>query len=179
MTNPAPRGASAMKRHNIINSSGQLTMKRTKKAAKAAKPTPPKQHGDTVLILRICNADMSSSHGFTWPETGHVECPDWKKNDECGNGLHGWLWGEGDHSVATWTGTNKWLVVEVLAKDVIDLDGKVKFPSGEVVFCGDQKGATEYLRAHLPSEKWDAKIIGVTATAGDRGTATRSERAHV
>jgi len=146
-----------------------------RKAKVAAAPSNPQQ-GDTVLVLRICNSDMSSSHGFTWPEIGHVECPDWRKNNECGNGLHGWLWGEGDHSVAKWTGDNKWLVVEVLSKDVIDLGGKVKFPAGEVVHCGDQKSATEYLRAALPPEKRDAKIIGATATAGYSGTATAGYR---
>ena len=91
--------------------------KTTKRKAKVARtPSTPKQ-GDTVLVLRLCNADMSSRGGFTWPEIGHVEAPDWKATVECGNGLHGWLWGEGDHSVAKWCTDSKWLVVEVLAKD--------------------------------------------------------------
>jgi hypothetical protein len=145
-------------------------MKKTKKS-----PRKHKARTETVLVLRVCNADMSSRGGFTWPEIGHVEATDWKPTAECGNGLHGWLWGEGDHGAAKWAGDNKWLVVEVLAKDVVDLVGKVKFPAGEVVHCGDQQSATEYLRAHLPPEKRDSKIIGGTATAGDSGTATAGD----
>jgi len=148
--------------------------KTTKRKAKAA-PSTPKQ-GDTVLVLRLCAADMSSHGGFTWPKMGHVEAPDWKPTVECGNGLHGWLWGDGDYSAAHWTSDSKWLIVEVLAKDVVYLGGKVKFPAGEVVHCGDQKSATKYLRANLPPEKRDVKIIGGTAIAGYRGTATAGDR---
>ena len=32
---------------------------------------------NTSMVLRICKADMTSYHGFIWPEKGHVEAPDW------------------------------------------------------------------------------------------------------
>ena len=48
-----------------------------------------------VLILRTCNADMTSYGEFVWPELGYVEAPDWEPTETCGNGLHGFLWGEG------------------------------------------------------------------------------------
>jgi hypothetical protein len=65
-----------------------------------------------------------------------------------------------------------WLVVEVEKDKIIDLDGKVKFPSCVVVHCGNQKSATEYLAAHGAEGR---AITGGTATAGDRGTATAGD----
>jgi len=123
---------------------------------------------EKVLVLRTCRADMSSYNRFKWPESGYVEAPDWEPTDECGNGLHGWLWGEGDGSLGNWSFDAKWLVVEVDADRVIDLEGKVKFPSGNVVFCGDRKGATGYILERAPGKN----VIGATVTAGDYGAAT-------
>jgi len=120
-----------------------------------------------VLVLRTCRADMSSSFGFVWPESGYVEAPDWKPTDECGNGLHGWLWGEGSGGLGNWEHDAKWLVVKVDADRVIDLEGKVKFPSGEVVFCGSRLDATNYLVKRAPGKA----VIGATVVVGDRGTA--------
>jgi hypothetical protein len=124
---------------------------------------------ETVLILRTCNADMTSYNNFKWPESGRVEAPDWRDDGDCGRGLHGWLNGEGDGSLGKWDVDAKWLVVRVLKSDVRDLVGKVKFPKGDVVFCGDRKGATEFLVANGCD---GMAIIGGTATAGDEGTAT-------
>lgn len=42
---------------------------------------------DHVLILRTCDADMTSHGGFAWPEAGPVECPDWDPTPRCGGGL--------------------------------------------------------------------------------------------
>ena len=44
---------------------------------------------ETVLVLRTCSADMTSSGGFKWPKRGPVSAPDWVDNFECENGLHG------------------------------------------------------------------------------------------
>ena len=43
------------------------------------------------LILRNCNPDGTSHLGFKWnTEIGAVNtCPDWKDNNECGNGFDG------------------------------------------------------------------------------------------
>lgn len=50
------------------------------------------------LVLRTSNKDGKAHGGFQWPASGMVECPDWKDNQACGNGLHGILWPEGDWS---------------------------------------------------------------------------------
>ena len=88
------------------------------------------------LVLRACNEDMSSTKGFIWPTSGLVECSDWNPVSKCGNGLHGWLYGHGDGSVSEyWSVSDRWLVVAVETKSIVELEGKVKFPKGEVVFC--------------------------------------------
>jgi hypothetical protein len=138
-------------------------------AARPAKPRVRKPEPARVLVLRTCNADMTSHGGFRWPESGPVEAPDWSPEPECGNGLHGWLWGEGDGNLGDWSPDAKWLVVSVVAADVIDLGGKVKFPRGEVVYCGDRKGATDYLIANVAAGK---AVIGASVVAGYGGHAT-------
>ncbi len=127
-----------------------------------------------VLVLRICQPDGRSRNNFYWPTSGPVTCPDWIDSDECGNGLHGWLRGEGSHSAADTSlftlPDALWLAVEVPA--YVELNGKVKFPAGTVVCSGDRLTVTEYLKANGCT----GAIIGGTATAGDRGTATAGDR---
>ena len=157
----------------------------------------------TSLVLRVCAADGSSHGGFKWPLTAGAEvvAPDWKDNRECGNGLHGWLYGQGDHSCADyWQHEGaQWIVVEVDSASIIELGGKVKFPRGVVRFSGDKKSATDYLWENEPRSR-DVAVIGAcradmrdkamvqvgalgtaaageggTATAGDSGTATAGD----
>ena len=122
-----------------------------------------------TYVLRTCLADMTSYGGFVWPEHGPVTAPDWSPIAECGHGLHGALMGEGDGSLLSWDTDAKWLVVEIDANTYVDLKGKVKFPSGTVVFCGSKTDALADIVARGADP---AKIIGGTATAGYRGTAT-------
>ena len=90
---------------------------------------------ETVLVLRSCYSNLTSFGGFKWKEAGIVEALDFIKNDQCGNGLHGFLWGEGNSNLAIPFHIDaKWLVVKVNKDDIIDLSGKVKYPKGEVVF---------------------------------------------
>jgi hypothetical protein len=133
-----------------------------------------KKTAETVLVLRTCSANMTSHGGFKWPKRGPVSAPDWIDNFQCGNGLHGWLWGEGDGTLGYDNTLNaKWLVVRVLASEVRHgkghLIGKCKFPRGYVVHCGDHKSATEYIVKHGASGK---AVIGSTVTAGHYDTAT-------
>jgi len=114
---------------------------------------------------------MTSYNGFVWPESGLVECPDWDNKAECGNGLHGWAWGEGDGSLGNWDEDAKWLVVDVEDKDVVDLGNKVKFPKGNIVFCGDRKSATDYIREHGAR----GPVIGAMIIVGDSGTASAGD----
>jgi hypothetical protein len=125
-----------------------------------------------ALVLRSCRPDMTSHDGFRWPESGTVSAPDWEPTEECGHGLHGFLWGEGDGALADWNPEARWLVVTVLTDELIDLVGKVKFPRGEVVYCGDRISATAYLARFA----FGRAIVGGTATAGDTGTATAGYR---
>jgi hypothetical protein len=145
----------------------------------------------TSLILRVCRTDMTSRNGFKWPEVGQeVVAPDWHKKAECGNGLHGWLYGQGDHScVEYWRAPDaKWLVLEADSDSIVMIGGKCKVPKAIVRFVGDVKSATDYLWEHEPRSR-DVEVIGAcradkregaqvkvgalgTATAGALGTAT-------
>ena len=122
-----------------------------------------------AYILRTCNADMSSRGGFVWPREGVVECPDWKPTEECGNGLHGALWGEGDGSLLDWSANAVWVVAGI--EEWINLGGKVKFPRADVVFAGPRDEAV----AEIVRRGATGAVIGGTATAGDHGTATAGD----
>ena len=133
---------------------------------------------DKILVLRTCGKDMKSHGGFIYPTGGYVEAPDWDGGkDCCGGGLHGFKWGVGDGQLANWDADAKWLVIAVDHDVLIDVTqyggGKCKFKGGDVVFCGDRKGATDYLAANGAADK---PIVGGTATAGEGGTATAGYR---
>ncbi len=134
-----------------------------------------------VLVMRTCNADLTSYGGFQWPESGHVAAPDWNPVPECGNGLHGLLWGCGNAQLLSWDEDAKWLVVAVDEESIVHLDDKVKFLEGEVVYCGNRTGAAMMIAAD-PRAAGKPIICGTatagykgTATAGDAGTATAGE----
>ncbi len=138
-----------------------------KKAAAPVAPTVP-----TSLVLRCCNPDMTSRNGFVWPDVGGIAtATDWKDNTECGNGLHGWLYGQGDHSSCDyWTNDNaKWLVVRVADSDIRMLGGKCKFKSGEVVFVGEKSQAAGYIIANEPKAATVA-VIGAVLECGEKGS---------
>ena len=159
-----------------------MTKKQSKKPAAA----------ETSLVLRVCRPDLTSHSGFSWPADvgAEVSAPDWKKNKECGNGLHGWLYGQGDHScVSYWENDDaKWMVLEVPSAEIVMLGGKCKFPNARVRFIGTKSDAADFIIANEPKalnvavigacmKVGDGEAIQVngargTATAGYRGTAT-------
>ncbi len=147
--------------------------------AKARTSKAKKQKPETVLVLRTCGPDLSSYGGFRWKDKGLVVSPDWHPGANCGNGLHGLLWGEGTGELLSWELDSKWLVVEVEASKVVELNGKVKFPEGQVIYCGDRLGATSLIANHRPG-----MVVGATVTVGDklgaltgyRGTSTSGYR---
>ena len=115
-----------------------------------------------VYALKTVKSDMTSRNGFKWKRRGVVVAPDWNPNPECGGGLHAFLRGEGDGSLADWSPDAVWLVLKIPDGSYIDLGGKIKFPRCTVVFCGDRKSATDKLQelgCHGP-------IIGVCASGG-------------
>ena len=124
-----------------------------------------------VLITKSVNADFSSHHdsSFIYPKSGIVTAPDYLMSAECGNGLHGFLHGKGDGSLAKYV-ESVWLVIKVEKNnEIIELNGKVKFKTGEVVLHGDLQTVVKYL---LDYGVENNMLIGGTATAGDSGTAT-------
>src|SRR5579885_1751765 len=124
---------------------------------------------EKVLVLRTCNADMTSHEGFRWPESGRVECPDWDPAPGCGGGLHGLLWGEGDWLLLG-DADAKWLVVEVSRTDVVVIDSqKVKFRAGDVIYCG---GMAQAVTMVLTDPRNFARL---QALAKDKGTATAGD----
>ena len=135
---------------------------------------PTRLRAGYTLMLRTCAADMSAHGGFVWPRSGPVECPDWQPTKACGNGLHGLLRGCGRGSLLNWDEGAMWLVVEILASDVIDLDGKIKVPRGRVLFAGVRLEALALMQrlGHL-----DEAAVGATLTGGDGATLTGGDRA--
>ena len=118
-----------------------------------------------AYILRQCAADMTSRAGkFQWPESGEVSAPDWKPTNDCGNGLHGFLWGEGDGNLASYDADKKWIVAEI--SEWIDLGGKVKFPRATVCFTGSLHDAAAEIR-RLGAI---GAVIGSTNAGGDYST---------
>jgi len=122
-----------------------------------------------VLVLKSVKADMTAYNGFLWPKKGKCVAPDWMPTIDCGNGLHGWKWGEGNASLRVKSEDAKWLVLSVEESTIIDLNGKVKFPECEVVFVGECHEAVLIIQSCAPDGN---KCIFGTATAGDGGTAT-------
>jgi hypothetical protein len=142
-----------------------------------AKTKPYKLPKGKGLILRTCAADMTGYGGFKWPKRGLVKCPDWDPAPRCGGGLHGLWQGEGSGTLLKIDDSSRvWIVAEVDEAKVVHInDGdsiKCKVPSAKVVFCGDSKGATDFIAIHCKDAK---AIVGGTSTSGDGGTSTSGD----
>ena len=122
-----------------------------------------------ALMLKTLTAEMKSYQGFKWPKKGVVKAPDWNPEPQCGGGLHGLPWGEGDGGLLDWRPNAVWLVAEYSESDAVDLSGKIKVPRCRVVHVGDRQTATEFLQNNGGICRM---IAGGTATAGYEGTAT-------
>jgi len=145
----------------------------TKKNTKSAAKKPVKKEIKKVLVLRTCNKDMTSHNGFKWPKKGKVICQDWDSKAQCGNGLHGLLWGIGDGGLLNWDEDAKWLVVSVDEDKIVSIDNnKVKFPEGEVIYCGNREGAIELLVKEGADQT--KMVCGQASASGDYGQASAS-----
>ena len=111
----------------------------------------------SFYILKTVNKDMTAYNRFIWPEAGYVKCPDWKPTQVCGNGFHGALNGEGDGSLFNWADDAKWLVLE--CGNYINLSGKVKFPSCNVLYAGSQEKAIKLLRKKAGNKNFIGNIL--------------------
>ena len=136
--------------------------------------TTPQAAPATSLVLRVCRPDMTAYGGFVWPSDvgATVEAPDWRNDNDCGHGLHGWLYGQGDHGcVDHWAKAGaKWLVLEVETDSIVMLGGKCKFPRATVRFVGAKHDAAAYLIAHEPRAA-SVAVIGARIDVGDGGSA--------
>src|SRR6185312_7393887 len=132
-----------------------------------------------ALVLRTCQADLTSHNGFKWPASGSVECPDWDPKPECGHGLHGLLWGRGNWSYLSSGADAIWQVVEVDEKSCVPIDGdKVKFPKGNVIFSGRMAEAVTTVlcdpRAMKGAEQASSGDYSTAASSGYYSTAASS-----
>ena len=98
------------------------------------------------MILRSCNNDFTSAHDstFQWPNTiGDIVVPKkWNPAPECGDGLHGFLFGEGNLNLADWSESAQWIVFEGEIIVKID-DYKVKTNKATILHIGEGKTALE------------------------------------
>ena len=150
-----------------------------KRATKAAPPLPWKPE-KPVLVLRTCDRNGRSHGDFQWPTSpgGYVEAPDWRADNECGGGLHGWLWGSGNWKLKNTDKECLWLVCEVEEADVRDLGGKVKFPRANVLNVGNNwaaamafiRGAAVYVERFSGSTTATG-YYGHASATGDSGCA--------
>ena len=101
-----------------------------------------------VLVMRTVGKSLKSYNGFTYPEKGLVKCPDWKPSQQCGNGLHGLLWGHGSSNIPTDNVLFQLIEVEDTPDNLIEFDGKCKFREGEVVFTGTQEDIIKAIKSH-------------------------------
>ncbi len=137
---------------------------------------------DKVLVIRTVDKNLQSlggpegkGRGFQWPSTGPVACSDWDPKPECGNGLHGLLWGEGDWSLLSYADDAVWLLVEVLKTDIVSLGQKVKFPKGEVVFSGGRADAITKILCHVDRMAGcDNVSSGNCSTAASSGNCSKA-----
>lgn len=133
---------------------------------------PAKKH----LVLRCCPAGGMTRNSFRWPVVGplpvDVEAPDWDPTPECGGGLHGWLDGCGDVRASDCHADPDavWMVLEVEA-DIVDLDGKVKFPRCRIIRRGPRGWCVAYVCAQRPH----AAVVYAAVSVGDHGTVSAGD----
>ena len=173
-----------MKKTAKKKSAKKPTRKPVKHVPVAAPPVAPKPIAAPrkVLVLRTCDKDLKGHGGFQWPRSGPVECPDWDPQPTCGNGLHGFAWGEGDWSLMSSAPDAVWMVVEVMSDQIVKVGAdKVKFPRGTVVYAGVQSEAIHRVltsaeamaEAQRAASEWGEKC-GYYSKAASSGTSSKA-----
>ena len=120
-----------------------------------------------VLVLKRCITSNRSFGGFTYPNKGKiVEALDWEDNNDCGNGLHGWTenhWGYYSNDLR-----GNWVVIKVDKNDgFVELDDKVKFRKGIVVYNGE---SLDRAKSIMLKEQPNMIFHCDDQTAGDNST---------
>src|SRR3990167_8225319 len=133
---------------------------------------------DKTYILKCIKSDYTSHMGFAYPRDvgATVAAPDWDSSPVCGGGIHGWLHGVGNIHSCDYINDEGviWLVL-IADTPVIDLGGKVKFPSATIAHIGDMQSAVAFLLAHDPLSVGQP-VIGASVTSGDEGTSISGDR---
>ena len=129
------------------------------------------------VMLRTVDADRRAYNGFRWPKVGPVKAPDWSPRAQCGGGLHGCLWGQGNGIIGMNDETRLWQAVLIRLKDAVDLGGKVKVPRGRVLMTGKREAVCAFVASLAPpgvGVPYTSVAAGKqgTASAGDRGQAS-------
>ena len=135
-----------------------------------------------AYYLRTTDKDGKSHGGFQWPMQigATVTAPDWEPTAECGNGLHGWLYGQGDHGCSDYPGTDgaKWYALEVVEADIIMLGaGYVFAPQPDVAAlptasrpeAAPAASAATPRPIHNPGPRWAATVGEAAAGAATAG----------
>ena len=115
------------------------TKAKKKPAARKSKPkikapaTDPWAPEETVLAIRTCRPDGSSSaaRSFKYPLTpgSVVAAPDWDPTPKCGGGLHVLVDAQGDWGLLDWSIDAKALIVRVRRDELVAIDrAKSKVP---------------------------------------------------
>ena len=142
-----------------------------------------------VYLLRFCEHDFASAHDrtFIWPSVvgTDVHPRRWNPEPTCGDGLHGFVRGEGDASLADWSDSAQWLVFSADSADVVAIgEQKSKARVARVEHVGQgETGAARRLDCLVYLERigqCGAFAMGVmrqgghgsTVTGGDRSTVT-------
>ena len=129
---------------------------------------------DVVLMTRGSAEGGFAFGGFRWPiESGvGVQPEKWVPDAKCGNGLHGFLWGEGNGRLAQWGADSVWHLLAARADDVIELGGgKVKAGACWVVAVGSREEVLAVAAKLMPGRV----LVGGTSTSGDGGTSTSGD----
>ncbi len=113
-----------------------------------------------MLAVRVINANKTSgpNHDFiNSVEVGSIiTAPDWNPSPQCGNGIHGWLWGIGRDGKFP-QGDKIWQVVEV-PDDGVQIEGKWKWKSVKVVYSGTEP---EAMRLTMEGRRNHTKRFGI------------------
>ena len=133
------------------------------------------------LLLKTTKPDGLAYNGFRWPaEVGaEIIAPDWNPDPgiNCGQGLHGLLWGEGNADLLNWAPGALWRVLSADPADIVSSagGGKVRCRAVRQEYVGDRLTATAMILAARPG----ALCVGATVTGGDDATVTGGDRATV
>ena len=107
------------------------------------KSKPVVEFKDPVQVIRTCDKDMKGFGGFPWPESGPVEAPEewdkswgpkpsnyiggFRKDVDCGGGLHGIAGVTDDWGLLNWDIEAKALILKTEKAELLQVSGKVKF----------------------------------------------------